>query len=97
MKAIEKAWGVTTPPPPPKVEICSDKYYLQNIAGWTICLDKKMTSADSMKARTVAKLDGDFKKIEGVLEAEIYNYLKKNVKIDVDYDKKTHGGVYHPG
>jgi len=50
-----------------------------------------------MKARTVAKLDGDFKKIEGVLEAEIYNYLKKNVKIDVDYDKKTHGGVYHPG
>jgi len=98
-KAIEKVWGVTTPPPLPQVEkrpTCSDDYNLNKIRGWRVCLDKKMTSADSMKQRTIAALDDDFKKIQKVLPPDAYAFLKKDVKVQVDYSEKTHGGVYHP-
>jgi len=50
-----------------------------------------------MRKKTIAKLDADFKKIRSVLEPEMYNFLKKEVKVEVGYDPKKHGGVYHPG
>ena len=79
MEVIKKAWGVTNPP-------CSDGFYFKEISGWKVCLDKKLTSADSMTSPTIEKLASDFKKIQEVLEPERYNFMKNGAKIELSYE-----------
>lgn len=93
----------TTPSRPSPPYHCGERarYTLVNMRGWKICLERQMASkrgSRTLRDRTFKQLKGDFKKLKGVLKPDVYNFLKKNVKIFIEDKAKNPkwDAVYHP-